>query len=280
MKFCKICNSLYYIRNEGNKLMLHCKRCNSNDTMEDNEKICIKITDNSESYSTSNIRNNKYIFKDPTLPRVDNSVVKCINNECLTNNYNFNIYIYRLNKDDIISVKKFFSDLDISVDNINIILSEENMKIDLHINSKHKKEIIYNIIGNKSIKINGKSVLFKIDMAIILLGLSTYNPDIIKYIADEYSDYNVNEEDIEIKYNSSSHQHIIKINKINSDIYDKLVNFINENKSFIYKETPCVLNIIFNSEIVFIKYDEVNLKYIYLCSACNSSWVNNIKVNN
>jgi hypothetical protein len=27
-------------------------------------------------------------------------------------------------------------------------------------------------------------------------------------------------------------------------------------------------------EVIFIKYDNVNLKYLYVCSTCNSSWKN------
>lgn len=30
-----------------------------------------------------------------------------------------------------------------------------------------------------------------------------------------------------------------------------------------------------NREIIFIKYDSVNMKYLYICSTCNTSWKNN-----
>ena len=29
-----------------------------------------------------------------------------------------------------------------------------------------------------------------------------------------------------------------------------------------------------NREIIFIKYDNLNMKYLYLCSTCQTSWKN------
>ncbi len=31
-------------------------------------------------------------------------------------------------------------------------------------------------------------------------------------------------------------------------------------------------------EIIYIRYDDINIKYIYLCSDCDTSWINNTKI--
>ena len=40
------------------------------------------------------------------------------------------------------------------------------------------------------------------------------------------------------------------------------------------KECPSVGNSDINNEIVYIKYDEKNIKFIYLCCNCDKSWYN------
>jgi hypothetical protein len=282
MRFCKICNSLYYMKNEGNKLMYYCKRCETVDSMDESDNlVCIKLTDNSESYSTSSIRKNKYIFKDPTLPRVDNFVVKCINNNCLSNLDTIDLYISGLDRDDLPFVIEFFNGIGIYEDNLNIkIRDDEIYEIQFNLDSKKKRQIIEDVLKKDLKLINNKSVNIQVDLIIIIYGLNKLNDELKNYINDEYTNkYNIPIENIDLNYDSTSNQHIVLVKNIDLINYKSLCNDINKKKSFIFNDSPCVLDINFNSEIVYIKYDEVNLKYIYLCSCCNSSWTNNIKVN-
>ena len=281
MKFCKICNSLYYIKNEGNKLMQYCKRCNFVDEMDADSKksICIKLTDNSESYSTSSIRENKYIFKDPTLPRVDNSIVKCINNNCLSNTNVEDIYITGLGKDDKSFILDKLLEIGISKDILNIVDDEttEKLKISFDTNSRQKKKIIQNLIKENIQTINEKTVNIYTNILVVIYGLNERNDKLNEYISNTYE---IPLESILITYDESTNQHLVRIKDIKLINMNQLFAKFDINKTFIYENNPCVLSININFEIVFIKYDEVNLKYIYMCNCCNSSWINNIKVNN
>ena len=282
MKFCKICNSLYYMKNEGNKLMFYCKRCDEIDIMDEtDEPICIKLTDKSESYSTSNIRKNKYILKDNTLPRADNFIVKCINNNCLSNIDSIDLYILGLNRDDSDSVVDFFKQFGINEDNLNIVISEDKYKIKFNYDTKKKRQIINDIINKKITSINSKEILIKIDLVIILHGLNGLTDGLKEYINDNFtSKFDITVENIDITFDYTSNQHIINIKNIDLKSYHDITSDIINRKSFVFNDCPCILDVNFNSEIVYIKYDKVNLKYIYICSCCNSSWINNIKVNN
>lgn len=282
MKFCKICNSLYYMKNEGNKLMFYCKRCDEIDIMDEtDEPICIKLTDKSESYSTSNIRKNKYILKDNTLPRADNFIVKCINNNCLSNIDSIDLYILGLNRDDSDSVVDFFKQFGINEDNLNIVISEDKYKIKFNYDTKKKRQIINDIINKKITSINSKEILIKIDLVIILHGLNGLTDGLKEYINDNFtSKFDITVENIDITFDHTSNQHIINIKNIDLKSYHDITSDIINRKSFVFNDCPCILDVNFNSEIVYIKYDKVNLKYIYICSCCNSSWINNIKVNN
>lgn len=285
MKFCKICNSLYHLQHEGDLLMLFCKRCGHIDKIDDGDNtVCIKLTDNSESYSTSNIRNNKNIFKDPSLPRVDNSIVKCINNKCLSNLSKTDIYINGLlPQDGIITtedseqLKSIFNDFGVDDENINIIINDEIVNLKLNINSRDKRRIIQKLIIKDLKKINEKEITINLSCIAIIYGLNIKDDDLIDYLCNKYD---LVKDDLMINFDSTSNQNIFTINNINISDYNIIINKINENKSFVFKDYPCVLNINYNNEIVYIKYDKINLKYIYMCSICNSSWINNIKVNN
>ena len=48
-------------------------------------------------------------------------------------------------------------------------------------------------------------------------------------------------------------------------------------RQFEYNNTDisCSLFLHIKPEIIFIKYDSINMKYLYICSTCNTSWKNN-----
>lgn len=82
MKFCTKCNSMYIIKNkEKNNLVYYCNRCNTyGDPV---EKVCINVTNKTDTYLTQEIRRNPYIIKDPSLPRLNN--IPCKNKYCVSN---------------------------------------------------------------------------------------------------------------------------------------------------------------------------------------------------
>ena len=69
--------------------------------------------------------------------------------------------------------------------------------------------------------------------------------------------------------------------KKNVEIKNKLRDikkFLNSNKSNIKKKTNMTIHCsnikTFENDIIFIKYDATNMKYLYLCTNCFTSWKN------
>lgn len=87
MKFCIVCNNMYYIcidENDPNKLSHYCRSCGNKDEIVEN--ICLlssTIKNNEQNY---NHIINEYTKFDPTLPRIYN--IPCPNTECPTNKKN------------------------------------------------------------------------------------------------------------------------------------------------------------------------------------------------
>ena len=97
MKFCAICDNMYYIRidaadnendvedvnpeDESNNLVYYCRCCGNKET-EIMDTICISDS-RKKSKNKVTININEYTKLDPTLPRINN--IPCPNSECVTN---------------------------------------------------------------------------------------------------------------------------------------------------------------------------------------------------
>ena len=85
MKFCSICDNMYYIqidKDNPNSLVYYCPKCNNQETIltEDNIVVSKKYV-KKEQNAQLNI--NKYTKYDPTLPSAPN--ILCPNPDCKTN---------------------------------------------------------------------------------------------------------------------------------------------------------------------------------------------------
>lgn len=86
MKFCNVCNNMYYTRiasNNVNKLVYYCRKCGNEDTFLDAESLCVSKIIVKKSEQSFNHIINKYTKLDPTLPRINN--ILCPNADCGTN---------------------------------------------------------------------------------------------------------------------------------------------------------------------------------------------------
>ena len=87
MKFCKVCDNMYYIsidKENPNKLAHYCRHCGDIDNEEYNTEMnTILNTQFKKSEQTFQHILNKYTKLDPTLPRIYN--VPCSNEGCATN---------------------------------------------------------------------------------------------------------------------------------------------------------------------------------------------------
>ena len=87
MKFCVVCNNMYYIsidEKDTNKLQYYCRNCGNKDNEISESGGCILNTQfkNTGKNKFQHIIN-KYTKHDPTLPRIHN--IPCPNINCNTN---------------------------------------------------------------------------------------------------------------------------------------------------------------------------------------------------
>ena len=90
MRFCKVCDNMYYISidaRDSNKLSHYCRNCGDVDNDSDNLDVqCILNTQMKKTDQTFHHVINKFTKLDPTLPRIYN--IPCPNEGCATNAVN------------------------------------------------------------------------------------------------------------------------------------------------------------------------------------------------
>lgn len=87
MKFCKVCDNMYYIMidpKDSNKLSYYCRNCGDIDNEESNQEIqCVLNTQLKNDDQSFHHIVHKYVKLDPTLPRI--YTIPCPNETCSTN---------------------------------------------------------------------------------------------------------------------------------------------------------------------------------------------------
>uniref|UniRef100_A0A6C0HR60 DNA-directed RNA polymerase M/15kDa subunit domain-containing protein n=1 Tax=viral metagenome TaxID=1070528 RepID=A0A6C0HR60_9ZZZZ len=78
MKFCKVCDNMYYLTVSDDELSQYCRNCGDTETNVSN--LCIFSSEFSQS---EEVNINRYTKLDPTLPRIDK--MPCPNSDCETN---------------------------------------------------------------------------------------------------------------------------------------------------------------------------------------------------
>lgn len=181
MKFCNICESMLYLKqeNDENKLTYYCKFCDTEDDKPVDSEIYTQIYN--DEFKCNTLIDNKYIKHDVTLPRVKN--IDCINKECISKKKNIikltNLDDNELSKEQINNIvinllelteypEKNYKLLDINLNeyylefNINsdykIIFDKITQDDILHIENinitKIENEIIYIKYDNTNLKYN------------------------------------------------------------------------------------------------------------------------------
>ena len=92
MHFCEICKNMFYIKLSGEdqeQIEYYCKKCGNVNTslLKSDSSIFKERINNNSQINCSNT--NKYTTLDNTLPR--SNTIKCPNNECESNNPDFDI---------------------------------------------------------------------------------------------------------------------------------------------------------------------------------------------
>ena len=89
MKFCNVCDNMYYISisERNNNIMVYsCRNCGNIDESVSEEGACVLKTQLKKGGQSFQHIVNKYTKLDPTLPRIYN--IKCCNTDCITNQEN------------------------------------------------------------------------------------------------------------------------------------------------------------------------------------------------
>ena len=90
IKFCKICNNMYYMKidkeKEEQQLQYWCRNCGDSQIISSEDSNCVLERNYNKGEKHYKDFINKYTSEDVTLPRVDNIV--CPNKNCPCNNVN------------------------------------------------------------------------------------------------------------------------------------------------------------------------------------------------
>lgn len=87
MKFCKVCQNMYYIKlneNNPNTIVYYCRNCGDEDETVTNDNIVVSKTNYKNNSKKFDSIINEYTHLDPTLPRT--KLIKCPNDDCISNN--------------------------------------------------------------------------------------------------------------------------------------------------------------------------------------------------
>ena len=85
MEFCDVCDNMLYVKtNEDKNLVKYCKHCEFSKVENNTGYIKISETMYTEDDLLYNQSINKYLRYDPTLRRINDTLIKCPNKECIT----------------------------------------------------------------------------------------------------------------------------------------------------------------------------------------------------
>lgn len=101
MKFCKVCQNMYYIKlneNDPNSIVYYCRNCGDEDLNILNDNIVVSKTVYKNNKKNFENIINEYTHLDPTLPRT--KLLKCPDENCSSNKDNNNEIIY-IRYDDV-----------------------------------------------------------------------------------------------------------------------------------------------------------------------------------
>lgn len=223
MNFCQECESILYLFiNSDKSLSEKCINCGF-ETAVDKKSLCVYSNDINKSSQniTHDIANNKYVIKDPTLPRLNN--IKCINPKCLTNTGKNALLVFgieNLDEDKLINLLGVYNKDGLKLSyKVEDISDEVNNYGEIHTTD----DKFYDL---KEVKDRVKLIVFDFDISSLIKNLPLDN------IID-------------------SHPELVKDEEKEEVILKQISN-----------------------QVVFLKYDDKNMKYMYICCTCGTSWKN------
>lgn len=222
MNFCPTCESFLYLyidKDNDGKLSHKCKSCGYTGEITNSTNKEYVYTNSIESQSldtTYNILNNKFIIKDPTLPRLNN--IDCINPKCLTKQNKNSLVILNINNLDIPSlvawINKQYKKLEPKAPDITIIVNRKLNQTDMcDYGEFHTNNIFYDYgdVTNKTTLISFNQDIDKL-YNLFDNGNCQTNPDLNQFVLDKNGEipyvHQICKKIVFIKYDSKNMQYM------------------------------------------------------------------------
>ena len=264
MEFCPECNSMLYTKLEEiesddlvstQRLTNYCKNCGYKDVIPENKDKSVYLRNYENDYVVDKLLTNKYTIFDNALPRLS---MKCINENCITN--------HKINTDSSFIIDNIPENY--NIENFKILLSNYS-EIILDFIQVRLTSIVIKLNDSESeslIQKNKENITNDINNTIII-----YSKDIleteIKTLSQKYNKL------IKKIVPGTNNSYLITLHNFKDESF---FNELNTLKIY-YEKFSLKINEfkIPESEVLYIKYDPDNMKYLYMCVNCSTSWKGN-----
>lgn len=248
MLFCRDCNNFLFLKNvkdengKATHMINYCKKCGFTYTDDrTGKKILHDVTYNSDA--TSKYLYNDYLKYDPTIPHLKSMF--CVNPNCASN------LLCKLS-----ITFKYYPD---GTMNLSVPQNLEQ-ELTLELNNELKDDARVNGLLVKSISAN------------------TYYVILTKTHEDSPDYDGIGDDDVVVKSNT---KYMEIMERISEYLRTKKMDIKQKNTSgeqTVLKQVPRFTNVEEikenSNEILFIKHDTINMKFLYKCCVCSTSWKN------
>ena len=255
MHFCTNCHNMYYlkIREEdgGNTLNYYCRNCGHEDTNSNAESICVSETQLRRSEQKYTHMINEYTKFDPTLPRIN--TIKCPNQECISNGFAGGVNVNK--EHDLTTASPHLGiSPQLGMDGGNKkggqSQEEDGTSVTVYDGGAGKKTTDAAAAAETS-KTKKKLVLTKNKTA--------------KTLAKEAA------ESAKEAIESAKQAETIVKELIAEEEQEEAEEVAAETKMKSKKQTTKEKKEN-EREVIYIRYDDINMKYVYLCVHCDTTW--------
>ena len=247
---------MYYlkIRDEdgGNTLNYYCRNCGHEDTTLTAETICVSETQLRRSEQKYTHMVNEYTKFDPTLPRIN--TIKCPNQECSSNGGHSGTM-----KVSAMHVSAMH------VSAMHVSAMHGGVSDTSYIDSDNNKEPVKLYEGGAGTSKAGTSKAAVASKAVASKAAETKRNKTAKTLAKEAAE-SAKESAKEAIASAKKAETIFK--ELDKEVEAEEAQSIKKSKSAVAQSKKDGSE----REVIYIRYDDINMKYVYLCVHCDTTW--------
>ena len=253
MQFCSECHNMYYLKIQdeegeiGNTLIYYCRNCGHEDTTLSTTNICVSDVQLRSSEKKYTHIVNEYTKYDPTLPRIN--TIKCPNQDCLSNTLKGGAgkkteqatAMKEQEKAAATAVKEQAATAKATAK-----AAKEEEKKAKEAAKTAREEAKRTKEAAKAAKDAAKSA-----------------KDAVKTVKDDEGSTKLiaEAEEVAAQTLAAAEQAAVA-----ADIAEQLADAEDDEKNVAYQPNEQ------NREVIYIRYDDTNMKYVYLCVHCDTTW--------